>query len=382
MERSLENFPVVGLVGSRQSGKTTLARTITKRRSKDDILYLDLERSSDLAKLGDAELFLERFKDRLIVIDEIQRRPELFPSVRVMVDEQPGQAGRFLILGSASPQLVRQSSESLAGRIVYHELSPFTADEIDPALSGRLWCRGGYPPSFLARSDGQSLRWREAFISTYLERDIPGLGLTLPASLLRRFWEMVAHSHGQLLNSSKIGASLGVSAPTVKRYLDLLQDTFIARQLQPYHPNIKKRLVKSSKVYMRDSGLLHALLRIPNEDVLIGTPHAGASFEGWVIEQILAILPPAWQAYFYRTGAGAEMDLVLVRPGSEPVGIEIKLTKSPSIGKGFRQSMSDLGCRQAFIICPANEAFPLAPQVEVLPVAELGKLTGFLFSLS
>lgn len=373
IERSLKNFPVVGLIGSRQSGKTTLAKMISSVR-KTRVHYLDLERPSDLAKLDEAELYLERFEDRLTIIDEVQRKPGLFPLVRALVDQHPGKKGRFLILGSASPSLIRQASESLAGRIVYHELSPFTLGEIRKSHARRLWCRGGYPLSFLARSEEQSRIWREAFTQTYLERDIPQLGVRVPSLQLRRFWEMLAHSHGQLWNASKIASSLGVSAPAVRRYLDILHDTFIVRQLQPYHPNIKKRLVKSPKMYLRDSGLLHTLLRIPSEEALLGTPHAGSSFEGWIVEQIWALLPASWSLYFYRTSAGAEMDLVLLPPDKSPVGVEIKFSKAPAMSKGFRQAYSDLGCRRGYVVCPVKERFPLAKHVDAIPVQNLSQI--------
>lgn len=373
LEQSLKTFPVVGLIGSRQSGKTTLAKMISSSK-KTKVLYLDLERPSDLAKLNEAEIFLERFEDRLIIIDEIQRKPELFPLIRVLVDHGTSKRERFFILGSASPSLVRQASESLAGRIVYHELAPFTLDEVHKKQMRRLWCRGGYPLSFLSDSDEQSQVWRETFIQTYLERDIPQLGLRVPAIQLRRFWEMVAHSHGQVWNASKIAGSMGVSAPAIRRYLDILKDTFIVRQLQPYHPNIKKRLVKAPKVYLRDSGLLHTLLRISDEEALLGTPYTGSSFEGWVIEQILAMIPSSWPLYFYRTSSGAEMDLVLLPPKKPPIGIEIKFSKSPSLSKSFRQAFSDLGCQYGYIVCPVKERFPLGKKVEALPVEELSYL--------
>ena len=338
---------------------------------KRNALYLDLERPSDSTKLNEAEIFLEEFTDRLVILDEIQRMPELFPLLRSLVDEGPGKSGRFLLLGSASPSLLRQSSESLAGRIVYHELAPFSLDEVSGQQRKRLWFRGGYPLSFLAESEEHSYAWREAFIQTHLERDIPQLGISVPAVQLRRFWEMMAHSHGQLWNASKIASSLGVSAPTVRRYLDTLQDTFMVRQLQPFHPNIKKRLVKSPKVYLRDSGLLHALLRIPDVETFLGTPHVGLSFEGWVIEQIRALCPPTWPMYFYRTNAGAEIDLVLLPPGKPPVGIEIKYTKTPALSKGFKQAFTDLGCRKGFIVCPVEERFPLTKNVDAVPVDEI-----------
>jgi predicted AAA+ superfamily ATPase len=253
--------------------------------------------------------------------DEIQRMRSLFPLLRALVDRKRT-AGIFLILGSASPKLIRHSSESLAGRITYHGLSPFSLAEINSESIQKLWLRGGYPESYLPGSDADSFTWREAFIKTYLEMDIPQLGIRIPAQQLRRFWTMIAHSHGQLWNASKIAGSLGISAPTVRSYLDILEETFIVRQIQPYHSNIKKRLIKSPKVYIRDSGLLHTLLNISTSEDLHGHPSLGSSWEGFIVEQILGILPERWQAYFYRTGAGAEIDLVLFDSKHKPVAIE------------------------------------------------------------
>ncbi len=369
---SLNQFPVVGLIGSRQSGKTTLANMISAG-IQDRIEYLDLERASDLAKLQEAELYLERLENHLVILDEVQRKPDLFPLMRSLVDHGLKKTGRFLLLGSASPDLIRQASESLAGRIVYHELNPLCLRELDGRKStiGKLWCRGGYPPSYLADSDNTSLIWREAFIRTYLERDLPQLGVRVPAAQLRRFWQMMAHNQGQLWNASKIAASMGVSAPAIRRYLDILQDTFIVRQLLPYQVNIKKRLVKSPKVYIRDTGLLHSLLNIMDEKILLGHPYAGSSFEGFIIEQISNSIPSSWQIYFYRTNAGNEMDLVVIPANRKPIGLEIKLTKSPSLSKGFKQALDDLECEKGYVICMTDKAYPLNKQVSTLPVHSL-----------
>jgi len=371
---SLKQFPVVGLVGARQTGKTTLAKHLAKAWPQSTV-YLDLERPSDLAKLKEAELYLEMNAVRLVIVDEVQRKAELFPLLRSLVDAKR-RKGRFLILGSASPDLIRQSSESLAGRLVYHELSPFSVAEIAPGEENlqRLWLRGGYPNSFLASSNRQSFRWREAFIQTHLERDIPSLGLRIPSQALFRFWQMVAHSHGQLWNASKIAASLGTTGPTVRSYLDLLRKTYMIRELLPYHTNIKKRMVKASKVYLRDSGLLHALLQIRNRDELLGNPAAGASWEGWVIEQILSLVPSAWRPWFYRTGGGAEIDLLLERPGRKPLlAIEIKLSSAPTPSKGFWSALKDLKNCQGLVVCPVKERFPLGENVYTLPVGALKK---------
>ena len=369
---SLRRFPVVGLVGARQVGKTTLGRAVADRVG--GALYLDLERPSDAARLADSELYLELQAERLVVIDEIQRNPALFPVLRSLVDARR-RNGRFLVLGSASPDLSRQASESLAGRIVYHELAPFTLDEIGsrgrPALMA-LWSRGGFPQSYLAASDAQSVEWREAFIDTHLQRDLPALGVRIPAASLRRFWEMLAHFHGQLWNASKIAASLGVSAPTAKHYLDTLQDTFMVRALVPFAPNLKKRLVKSPKIYLRDSGLLHALLRIGDVDRLLGHPIAGASWEGWVIEQALAAAGDRSGACFYRTAAGAEIDLVIERHDGQRLAFEIKLGSAPAPTRGFWSALSDLKPGAAFVVYPGKERYPLGHGVEALPASMLG----------
>lgn len=368
-EKSLARYPVVGILGSRQVGKTTLAKMI-KNRMKRKVIYLDLELPSDLNKLQDPELYLSRFEDTLVIIDEIQRMLSLFPLLRALVDRKRT-AGRFLILGSASPELIRHSSESLAGRIIYHELSPFSLAEINSESIQKLWLRGGYPKSYLLRSNDDSFTWREAFIKTYLEMDIPQLGIRIPAQQLRRFWTMIAHSHGQLWNASKIAGSLGISAPTVRSYLDILEETFIVRQIQPYHSNIKKRLIKSPKVYIRDSGLMHTLLNIRTIEDLHGHPSLGSSWEGFIVEQILGILPERWQTYFYRTGAGAEIDLILFDSKHKPVAIEIKYSISPKVDRGFWNAYEDLSCKKGFVVYPGAESYPLGKNVFTMPVKDL-----------
>ncbi|OGA37754.1 MAG: ATPase [Betaproteobacteria bacterium RIFCSPLOWO2_12_FULL_62_13] len=373
---SLRRFPVVGLVGARQVGKTTLARAVARRVGR--AVHLDLERPSDLARLSDPELYLEPLANRLVIIDEIRHNPALFPVLRSLVDAKR-RSGRFLVLGSASPDLSRQASESLAGRIVYHELAPFTQDEIGavgrPALMV-LWNRGGFPGSYLASSDLRSLQWREAYVETHLQRDLPALGVRIPAAAMRRFWEMLAHFHGQLWNASKIAASLGVSAPTVGHYLDTLQDTFMVRLLPPYAANLKKRLVKSPKVYLRDSGLLHALLRLGTVDELLGHPIAGASWEGWVIEQALGASGGRSGAYFYRTAAGAEIDLVLERPGGRRFAFEIKLGLTPAPSRGFWSGIADLKPSAAYVVYSGKERYPLGRGVEALPTFMLADVLG------
>jgi len=368
---SLKRFPVVGLVGARQCGKTTLARAVARKVGR--AVYVDLERPSDAARLTDPELFLEPLADRLVIIDEIQRQPELFPVLRSLVDARR-RSGRFLVLGSASPALARQASESLAGRIVYHELTPFTLTEV-ATLRRRdtltLWNRGGFPGSLLAASNPRSFAWREAYIATHLQRDLPELGVRIPATALRRFWEMLAHLHGQIWNASKIAASLGVTAPTAKRYLDTLQDTFMVRVLAPFAANVKKRLVKSPKVYLRDSGLLHALLRIGTIDDLLGHPIAGASWEGWVTEQALAADGGRSAAYFYRTAARAEIDLVLERSHGRRFAFEIKLASAPTLSRGFWSGIADLKASAAYVVYSGKERYPLGKGVEALPVSML-----------
>lgn len=369
--RSLRKYPVVAILGSRQVGKTTLAKTIHTATGRDTI-YLDLELDSDLNKLKDSELYLRHFAHALVVIDEIQRMPTLFPLMRALVDQQRT-GGRFLILGSASPDLMRHSSESLAGRIIYHELTPFTLDEA-PEDMRSLWLRGGYPESYLSGDDDESFTWRESYIRTCLERDIPQLGIHIPAAQLRRFWTMIAHSHGQLWNASKIASSLGISNMTARRYLDLLEDTFLIRQLQPFHTNAKKRTIKSPKIYIRDSGLLHALLKTGSLDDLQGHPVIGSSWEGFVIEQIAGLLQGGSEIYFYRTGAGAEIDLLFFDKKRSPVAVEIKYSLSPGITKGFRIACNDLSCKKSFVVYPGEEMYPLGNETYALPMEKLHTL--------
>jgi len=372
LTRSIARYPVVGLVGCRQVGKTTLARMLQKSLNRESI-YLDLELPSDLAKLENAELYLRHYQDTLIIIDEIQREPGLFPVMRALIDEDR-RPGRFMILGSASPDMMRHASESLAGRIIYHELAPFSFMEAGVANTTKLWVRGGLPESFLAPDDEYSFEWREAFIRTYLERDIPQLGIRIPAARLRRFWTMVAHVHGNLWNASHIANAIGVSSPSVKSYLDVLEDTFIARQLQPFHANIKKRLIKSPKVYIRDPGLLHVLLGIRDYDALLSNPAAGHSYEGFAIEEICKILPETTQKYFFRTSAGAEIDLLLFDRNNRAVSIEIKFSLSPRPGRGFFNCMEYLESHQGYVIYPGDEMYPITDNVMALPLKKIDVL--------
>ena len=370
---SLKQFPVVGIIGSRQTGKTTLAKLLQKQNTNS--VYLDLELPSDQNKLREPELYLNRHSDSLVIIDEIQRMPSLFPLIRALVD-QNRTPGRFLILGSASPDMIKKSSESLAGRVAYHELPPFQLDEVgnrkDQATA--LWLRGGYPDSFLARDMESSLNWREAFIRTFLERDVPQLGIRVPAGQLRNFWTMIAHHHAQLWNASQIANSLGVSAPTIRHYLSILEDTFLVRQLRPFHANLKKRLVKAPKIFIRDSGLLHSLLGIGSMDDLQGRPLVGHSWEGFVIEQIIAQSPPRWEAYFFRTAAGAEIDLILARSGRKPIAVEIKYSTVPEASKGFRSACVDLQCGKEYIVYPGQEAYPLSKTITALPLQQMKRI--------
>ncbi len=374
---ALQNFPVVGLVGPRQVGKTSMARALAAQLGKGAVM-LDLERPTDLVKLTEPELFLEPLADRLVIIDEVQLRPDLFGVLRALVDAQR-RPGRFLILGSAAPALIQQSSETLAGRIDYLELAPLSLAEVsqqlsDPSHMADLWWRGGFPDSFLARGDAQSMRWREAFVRTYLERDIPQLGIRVSAATLRRFWLMLAHYHGQLWNASTLAGSLGVSAPSVRHYLDILESTFMVRVLQPFSANLGKRLVKSPKVYLRDSGLLHTLLNLPSHDALLGHPVQGASWEGWVIEQILAQAPRGSRPSFFRTASGNELDLLLELPGGQLCAIEIKHSAAPKLGRGFVEALDALQLKSGFVIAPVSEPFPLSRRAMVLPLSQLSEM--------
>ena len=361
---SLESYPVVALLGARQVGKSTLAKKISA--DFQNAVYLDLESPRDTNKLQDPEAFFELNKNSLICLDEIQRMPDLFEVLRAVVDKT---RQRFLVLGSASRDLIRQSSESLAGRIAYLELTPFTLDEIPDVDSKTHWLRGGYPKSVLAENDDLSFEWRLNYIRTFLERDIPQLGFNIPANTLQRLWQMLAHNQGQTINSAKLGNSLDKSANTVRHYIDILEQTFLLRTLAPYSVNVKKRLVKSPKVYLRDSGLLHTLLDIETMNNLMGHPVYGSSFEGYVIENILVNLP-RWKPYFYRTAGGAELDLILTR-GSEIIAVEIKASIAPKPSRGFWSSCEDVKATRKYVIGIVGESYPIKNGAIVCGINEL-----------
>ena len=370
---SIDHSPAVGLLGPRQVGKTTLALEMGATRPS---LYLDLESPTDRAKLADAGRYLAEHEDKLVILDEVHRAPEIFQILRGLIDQgrRRGKAGgRFLLLGSASVELLKQSGESLAGRISYLELTPFDATEVDGARMDRLWIRGGFPASFLAANDRISLDWREDFIRTYLERDVPQFGSRIPAETLRRFWTMLAHHQAGMHNAATLAQGLGVDGKTVARYLDLLVDLLLVRRLSPWHRNVGKRLVKSPKVFVRDSGLVHALLGLGNKEQLLGHPVVGPSWESFVLETLLVLAPRGTEANFYRTAAGAEIDLVLTLPGGKLWAVEIKRSSAPKLERGFHLACADLKPARRFVVYPGDDRFPLDAETEVLGLAELGK---------
>jgi len=367
----LAQFPAVVLLGPRQAGKTTLALAESDRHG--GALYLDLELPSAQRQLDDAEAFLLAHRNRLVILDEVQRMPELFAVLRGVIDlrRRDGEAaGQFLLLGSATGVLLQQASESLAGRVAQVELTPFLAREVLPTEASAadlnsLWVRGGFPLSWLAKNDVASLRWRDAFIATYLERDIPALGPRIPATTLRRLWTMLAHGQGGLLNQSQLAASLAVSGQTVARYIDLLCDLMLVRRLPAWHGNVGKRLVRAPKVYVRDSGIVHALLGLGGMEAVLAHPVAGASWEGFVIEQLIAAAPDA-EASFYRTSHGAEADLVLRFRSGETWVVEIKRSSAPTVSKGFYLAASDVGATRKLLVAPVATAYPMREGIEVL----------------
>ena len=374
----LKQFPAVALLGPRQTGKTTLAGYVARQGlSGRETVYLDLESAADRERLADAELYLAGHEDRLVIVDEMQRMPELFRSLRGLIDRgrsRGARAGRFLLLGPASIDLLKQSGETLAGRIACVELSPFDAMEVDGGDRDRLWIRGGFPDSFLAESDEASVVWRENFIRTYLERDIPQLGPRVPAETLRRFWIMLAHVQGGMLNAAQLARSLAVDGKTVARYLDLLVDLLLVRRLPPLHANVGKRLVKSPKVYVRDSGIVHALLGLDDYEAVLGHPAAGGSWEGFVLETLVGSAPERARASFYRTSAGAEIDLVLEMPGAGLWAVEIKRGLAPKLDRGFHRAREDLEPERSFIVYSGEDRYPRGEGIEAVGLREMASL--------
>jgi len=361
---SLHYFPVVAIIGPRQVGKTTLAKQLVSDLDKQTI-YLDLELQSDLFKLNDAELFFSQHSEELIIIDEVQNKRELYPLLRALVDKtrKPGQ---FLLLGSASPELIRHSSETLAGRIAYHQLYPFDLVEIaGTASQNELWIKGGFPMALLAPKNDLAFRWIENFISTYLNRDLLQLGLNASPTVIRNLWTMMAHLNGQLFNTASLANSLGVTAPTIKRYIDFLEEAFLLKRLHPFSWNISKRLVKSPKVYLTDNGILHHLLGITNFDNLSGNPIIGSSWESFVLNQIQAIKKDQTDLWFYRTHQGAEVDLVLTRGLNVVATAEIKYSNSPRLTKGNLQAFNDLNAPLNFIITPSSDDYLFKEKIRI-----------------
>lgn len=366
---AMSRSPIVAILGPRQVGKTTLARLVTQDRQAT---YLDLESQPDIRRLQNPELALGSL-DGLVVIDEIQVLPELFAVLRVLVDRPQNQA-RFLILGSASPDIVKNVSETLAGRVEFIELAGFDLSEVGPEHWDELWVRGGFPRAFLAGSDEDSAAWREGFIRTFLERDIPQLGIAIPAPAMRRFWTMLAHYHGQTWNASELARAMGFSDKTVRSYLDTLTGTFMVRQLQPWHANISKRQVRSPKVYLRDSGILHSLLSLPDQPSLLAHPRVGASWEGFALEQVLQAVRPS-QAYFWATHSGAELDLFFVQRGRR-YGVETKFSEAPSITRSMHSALADLNLDHLWVVHPGPHSYPVSDKVSVLALRDVVRLPG------
>jgi hypothetical protein len=371
LAEELQLSPAVALLGPRQVGKTTLALEVAR-----DIphIYLDLESERDRSKLAQSELYLESHLDKLVILDEVHRAPSLFPVLRGLIDQarRIGRAsGQYLLLGSASLNVLQQSSETLAGRIAYLELTPLNVMEVGQDSVEPLWLRGGFPQSLSAPSDARSLRWRENFISTYLERDIPQFGPRIAAETLRRFWTMLAHHQGSMLNVAHLSRNLGVDVKTVQSYIDLLCDLLLVRRLAPWHTNTGKRLVKAPKVYVRDSGLVHALLNIETREALLSHMVVGASWEGYCIETLLACAPKGVTGYFYRTGGGAEIDLLLTWPGGELWAIEIKRSSAPKVERGFHSACHDLNPSHKWVVYPGQESYPISADIQAISLPGL-----------
>lgn len=369
----LDESPAVALLGPRQVGKTTLAQEIGESSPS---IYLDLESDADRSRLREPELYLGNHEDKLVILDEVHRVPDLFQNLRGLIDKgrkKGRRIGRFLLLGSASLDLMRQSGESLAGRISYLEMRPLDPLEIESDDLNALWVKGGFPDSYLAKSNQTSLRWRRDFIRSYLERDIPQLGPRIAAETLRRFWVMLAHHQSGLLNASDFARSLGVDGKTVASYLDLMVDLLLVRRLEPWHNNTGKRLVKSPRVYVRDSGIVHALLGIDNLEALLGHPVAGASWEGFVIESLIAAAPESTLANFYRTSAGAEIDLLLTLPTGKRWAIEIKRSLTPKLERGFYNACDDIQPDRKLVIYPGSESYPHSVDIEIASLPEVAR---------
>jgi predicted AAA+ superfamily ATPase len=378
LEARLAQVPVVVLTGPRQVGKTTLALQLAERR---EALYLDLESERDQARLFSAELYLEAQLDRLVILDEVHRMPGLFPLIRSLVDRarrQGRKAGFYLLLGSISPEVTRQAGESLAGRASYLELAPFDLQETGSGHEATLWLRGGFPESFLAADDEASFRWRQDFLRTYLEREIPLLGGRLPIETLRRLLTMLAHLQGELLNVSSLARNLGLNGRTVGNYLDLLSDLYLLRRLPPLEANVGKRLIRSPKLFLRDSGIVHTLLGIRDLEGLLAHPVVGGSYEGFVVENLLRLLPEGGEAFFYRTRAGAEVDLVLLLPGGKVWAVEVKRSLAPKPSRGFHEALRDLRPEAAYVVYPGEETFPLTDRVMATPLGSLLQALGTL----
>jgi len=371
LREDLAHYPAVALLGPRQSGKTTMAHQLARPGHS---VYLDLESELDRAKLASPELYLGERLDRLVVLDEVHRVPDLFPVLRGLIDRarrEGRRSGLYLLLGSASLDLLQQAGESLAGRVAYRELTPFHALELPETELTRLWVRGGFPDSHLARTPAVSLQWRRDFIRTYAERDIALLGGRVGSDALQRLWRMLAHQQGGLFNASVLARSLGLDTRTVNRYIDLLVQMFLLRRLEPWHVNLGKRLTKSPKLYVRDSGLLHALLGLPDEETLLGHPAVGASWEGFVLENLITAAGPNASAHFYRTNAGAEIDLLLRWPDGECWAIEVKRSLSPKVERGFYVACDDLKPSRRLVVYPGKDSFALGPKTEAVSLAAL-----------